>query len=271
MICVVERDLPRPIAYMSSLLLLAGVVAMVWAAMRPVESEPEEVPVSNVKVVIDAGHGGEDGGTVKYGLLEKDITLDLALRMERALAARGLASVMTRRADVKISLSDRVAIAKQHPGAIFVSIHANRFASERVRGAEVYVTTPTEPVVLRLEPADKGRPYRDGRSAELGRRILEKIAAAVEMPIRDVREARFVVTREVPAPAVLLECGYLSNPADAYLLSRAENRQKMAEAVAQACAEYLADVIVNRLLGCTAWTPEDAQSPVSLDSPDEAP
>ncbi len=236
----VESILPKPVTYLTAALLVAGVVAMFWAAMRkPTVEHP--LGDAHPLVIIDAGHGGKDGGTVVFGMVEKDITLDLAKRVEKALLARGVKVLMTRRDDSTLSLADRVAIARSHPGALFVSLHVNRFGSPSVRGAEAYVSTPEQPVTLRLEPGDKGRPYRDGRSAELGQRLLDEITTT-DMPVRDVRESRLFVTREVPSPSVLLECGYLSNPQDALMLSKAEGRKQIAEAVAAACDRYLREV-----------------------------
>lgn len=226
---------------------------MVWAALRETKDVvgfSDTAPV----VVVDAGHGGEDGGTPVFGLLEKDITLDLALKLERELVRRGVRVEMTRRDDSTLSLADRVAIARRHPGAVFLSLHVNRFASPKVRGAEVYISTPEAPVTLRLEPGDKGRPYRDGRSAELGRRILEEIGRTSVVPTRDVKESRLYVTREAPSPSVLVEAGYLSNPADALTLSKAEGRKEIARAIATACDRYFREARENRLLGWAPWS-----------------
>lgn len=230
---------------------------MFWAAFR---EQPETVAYSEAAplVIVDAGHGGQDGGTVVFGVREKDITLDLALRLERALIQRGIRVEMTRRDDSTISLADRVALAHRNPGAVFLSLHVNRFASPKVRGAEVYITTPEAPVTLRLEPGDKGRPYRDGRSAELGRRILEEIGIGTGLPTRDTRESRLYVTREAPSPSVLVECGYLSNPADALVLSKVEGRKKLAQAIATACDRFFRESRENRLLGWSPATPGSA-------------
>ena len=258
----VDRILPHPVSYLTALLLVAGVVAMLWAAFR---ETPEKIDISPSAplVILDAGHGGEDGGTVVFGVLEKHITLDLALKLERELVKRGVRVEMTRRDDSTLSLADRVAFARRHPGAAFVSLHVNRFASPRVRGAEVYISTPESPVTLRLEPGDKGRPYRDGRSAELGRRILEEMGISTSIPVRDVKESRLYVTREAPSPSVLIECGYLSNPADALVLSKAEGRREIARAIATACDRYFRESRENRLLGWSPWSG-------SVDVPDVA-
>ena len=257
-----DRILPRPVAYLTALLLGVGVIAMLWAAFR---DRPEEVGLSEAApmVIVDAGHGGEDGGTVVFGIKEKDIVLDTALRLERELLKRGVRVEMTRRDDSTLSLAGRVALARRHPGAAFVSIHLNRFASPKVRGAEVYIATPEVPVTLRLEPGDKGRPYRDGRSAELGRRILEEIGLGTSIPTRDVRESRMYVAREAPAPSVLIECGYLSNPADAMILSKAEGRTAMAKAIATACDRFFRETRDNRLLGWSPWSTQTASPEIA--------
>jgi N-acetylmuramoyl-L-alanine amidase len=231
------------------LALAAGIGGMVWQLKRPAARVEAGPPV-----VIDAGHGGGDGGTQVFGLVEKELTLDLALRLAAALEARGVPVVLTRRNDANLPLEDRVAIAVAHPGAVFLSLHFNRFESPTVRGVEAYVSSPDEAVEVRLEPGDAPRQYRDRRSAELGARLAEAAAAAVGMPSRGVREAGFHVTRHAPAPAVLLECGFLSNPEDARLAAKPAYRQKMAEALAEALAAYAAERRRNRLLGFAQWS-----------------
>ena len=257
-----DRILPRPVTYLTALLLGAGVIAMFWAALR---ESPDEVGLSSAAplVIVDAGHGGEDGGTVVFGIREKDITLDVALKLERELLKRGVRVEMTRRDDSTISLADRVALAHRHPGAVFISVHVNRFASPKVRGAEVYISTPESPVTLRLEPGDRGRPYRDGRAAELGRRILEEIGISTGVPVRDVKESRLYVTREAPSPSVLVECGYLSNPSDAMILAKAEGRREIARAIATACDRYFRETRENRLLGWSPWSGNPPPSEVA--------
>ena len=248
-----DRILPRPVAFLTALLLGAGVLAMFWAAFRETR---DEVGLSDAApiVIVDAGHGGDDGGTVVFGIREKDITLDLALKLERELLKRGVRVEMTRRDDSSVSLADRVALARRHPGAVFVSLHVNRFASPKVRGAEVFISTPESPVTLKLEPGDRGRPYRDGRAAELGRRILEEIGFSTGVPVRDVKESRLYVTREAPSPSVLVECGYLSNPSDAMILAKAEGRRELARAIATASDRYFRETRENRLLGWSPWS-----------------
>ena len=270
MLAAVDQILPRPVAYLTGLLLLAGIAAMFWAAFRPPAGE-EILPEATPLVVVDAGHGGIDGGTTIYGVLEKEIVLDIALKVENALLARGVKVVMTRRSDVGLSLAERAAIARKHPGALFVSLHVNRFQSPRVRGAEAYYTNPIVPVSLRLEPGDKARPYRDERSKQLAERILAEIEQRAGIPVRGARPSQMYVTKEIPAPSVLIECGYLSNPHDARMLSRAEDRKNLADAIATACDRYLRDARENRLLGCLPWSgPVTAEDPVVV-GPEQEP
>src|SRR3954466_9237483 len=90
-------------------------------------------------VVIDAGHGGQDSGTVKAGMVEKDLTLDVARRVERLLQQRGLITVLTRADDTYVSLQDRANIGNNQPESVFVSIHfddAGRSAAKSANGIE---------------------------------------------------------------------------------------------------------------------------------------
>lgn len=259
-----ERTFPKLVSWLLVLAILAGVVGMVASLPRGdgggggVEAGPvrKTGPGVGALVVLDAGHGGGDGGTVVFGLVEKDLTLDLARRTARELEKRGVRVAMTRDADRTVSLADRVALAEEHPGALFVSLHYNRFRRPGVAGVEAYVTSPKKPVQRALAAGEPARPYEDRRSRSLAERVVEEVARGMEMRSRGVREARFHVIRHAPPPAVLLECGYLSNPQDAYKAARAEGRQRLAELLAQSLADYLVESSENRLLGLAPWSGE---------------
>ena len=257
-----DRAFPRPVA-----ILFAAVVAVAIIAMfRSLPTGGDGGPRTATVVVVDAGHGGEDGGTVVFGLREKDLTLDLAHRLARALEVRGLRPVLTRTDDSTVPLEERVAAARANPGAVFVSLHCNRFGTPSVGGVEAYVASPSAPVEIKLEPGDAPRAYRDHRSHELAQRIVESAATAAGMTSRGVRESSFLVVRQAPPPAVIIECGYLSNPRDALLVAKAEVRTQLAEAIAREVDAYCQERRTNRLLGLSAWSgviaPKDLPVPI---------
>lgn len=194
-------------------------------------------------IVLDAGHGGSDTGTRSLQPVanEKQYTLDWALRLRELLEARGWKVVMTRTVDTDVSLMDRVIIADRAHAALFLSLHFNSAGTNRqLAGIETYCLTPTG------MPSHLVRDYGDDLrqtfpnnaydeenlmlAARLHRSLLQHTGAAD----RGLRRARFMgVLRGQNRPAVLIEAGYLSNPAEARKIAAPDYRQLLAEAVAK--------------------------------------
>jgi len=162
-------------------------------------------------VVIDAGHGGKDGGSVWNGLVEKKLCLDVAKRVETALKSKGLKTVMTRRSDTFVELGQRARIANRVPSSIFVSIHFNGSRKTIISGGEVY--------------------YRSTRGKLLASAISRSIKSRVSGGTRGIFYAGYKVLRETQMPAVLVECGYLSNKREALRCADPAHRQKLADAI----------------------------------------
>ena len=162
-------------------------------------------------VVIDAGHGGKDGGSVWNGLVEKKLCLDVAKRVETGLKAHNLKTVMTRRGDVFVELEQRARIANRVPSSIFVSIHFNGSRKTIISGGEAY--------------------YRSPRGKILDAAISRSIKSSVTGGTRGVFFADYKVLRETEMPAVLVECGYLSNKREALRCADPTHRQKLADAI----------------------------------------
>ncbi len=166
-------------------------------------------------VVIDAGHGGHDrGGIPGQRASEKAATLDVAQRLQMNLRAAGLRTVMTRSDDVFVSLPNRVAIANAQRNAIFVSIHFNSAKRSGAGGFETY--------------------YYTRQSAALAARLYSRLVRAWPGENRGVKRRGFYVIRKTRIPAALCECGFLTNPHEAALISRPETRQRIADLLAQA-------------------------------------
>ena len=151
-------------------------------------------------VVVDAGHGGKDSGTYRRsGPPEKMVALDVAQRLERKLRESQLKTVMTRSSDVFIPLDERVNIENSQKDAIFVSIHFNDSRKRGIRGFETYYHSPV--------------------ASELANRIQTKLMTIPNSSNRGVRTADFRVLRMANYPAVLVECGFLSNRSGATTLA----------------------------------------------------
>src|SRR5881628_546513 len=166
-----------------------------------------------ITVVIDAGHGGHDrGGIPGQSVAEKEMTLDVAQRLRNVLAASGYRVVMTRDSDVFVPLPTRVAIANSYRNAIFVCIHFNSTQRRGAAGIETYFYS------------------RD--SLPLASAIHSYVVGGAPSSNRGVRRRGFYVLRKTNIPAVLVECGFLTNPTEAAYARSASYRQKLAEEIA---------------------------------------
>lgn len=166
-------------------------------------------------VVIDAGHGGHDrGGVPGQRIGEKNLTLDVAQRLRALLRADGLRVVMTRSSDTFIPLQQRVNIANAQHNAIFLSIHFNSAKRVGACGFETY--------------------YYSRSSQSLARQVQAKLLKFCNSEDRGVKSRGYFVLRKTRIPAVLAECGFLTNPAEGGRALRPGHRQRLAEALAAA-------------------------------------
>jgi N-acetylmuramoyl-L-alanine amidase len=169
-------------------------------------------------VVVDAGHGGKDSGAYRrYGPPEKIVTLDVAQRLERKLRESQVNTVMTRTSDVFIPLNDRVATENAQKNAIFVSIHFNDSRRRGIHGFETY--------------------YHSSTSFELANLIQTKLMTIPHSANRGIHTANFRVLRLATCPAVLVECGFLSNRAEGNQTRDSEYRELLADRIAEAIVE----------------------------------
>jgi len=205
---------------------------------------PLALPPANPVIVIDPGHGGANVGThsILDGRFEKEFTLDWALRLAPLLAQEGWQVFLTRTNDVDDSLSNRVAFAEAHHADLFISLHFNSLAPDKIpAGIETYCLTPTGmPSTLTRGFGDywsENFPNNafDARNLQFAVRLQGALLRATGMEDRGVCRARFIgVLHGQHRPALLIEAGFLSNPGDARQIETPEFRQKLAQAVADA-------------------------------------
>jgi N-acetylmuramoyl-L-alanine amidase len=217
------------------------------------------------RIVIDAGHGGHDTGTIgPTGLMEKDLCLDVALRLGKIIQQKlpGADIVYTRSDDTFIPLEDRTRIANETKADLFISIHANSSPDHGARGIETYYLNlkgspdamavaarenavsqegihDLEDIVkkiARTEKIDESKELAEDVQDSLSKRI-QKTAKPVKN--RGVRQAPFVVLIGADMPSILTEISFLSNPSDEQLLKKPEYRQHVAEGLYQGVSEYL--------------------------------
>ena len=169
-------------------------------------------------VVIDAGHGGFDRGGIRQNIIpEKDVALDVALRLQKSLRSAGLKTVMTRADDRFVTLDRRVAVANAERNAIFMCIHFNSALRASARGIETFYKAPSE--------------------ASLAGRIQSNLMRTTPGVNRGIKRASFYVLSRTKVRAVLAECGFLTNPEDAALAKSAGYRQKLAEQISRGIVE----------------------------------
>lgn len=236
--------------------LLIGLIGLLGFLMptttfagSPAEASPEHfIPPLKKKikipiVIIDAGHGGDDYGTTSdLGILEKDVTLDVAHRTEKYLKQMGFEVRMTRTEDKFIRLSDRVRFSENHQGDLFLSIHANAAPNKKATGFETFFHSPNKEAkgiekygglftYLSLSSKQK-------KSLKLAKLVQSELSKATQAENRGIKMAKFHVLRNSSVPAVLVEAGFLSNEGEAKLLNTSDYRNKIARALAQSVRRY---------------------------------
>jgi N-acetylmuramoyl-L-alanine amidase len=223
-------------------------------------------PLAVRKVVLDPGHGGRSLGTrTPQGLVEKELTLDIAQRLRHLLERDSFQVVMTRDGDREISLEQRGRLANGSGADIFVSIHVNWIENRRSRGVETYYLGPTDDPYLtslaRDENRDSGYSMADmrllldriyaGVRQDKSRRLAETVQGALfrslgsvspEIENRGVKAAPFIVLLTTEMPAILAEVSSLSNEEEARLLTKPLYRQYIAAALAQGIRAYAESV-----------------------------
>lgn len=193
-------------------------------------------------VIIDAGHGGQDSGAIRDGVLEKDLTLDVARRLEQLLRATGLRTVLTRSGDESVSLAERAALANEQRDCVFVSIHFDEGGRAAATGVNTYYAARQAPKsgipswVPFLEAASEAATNPDSQSlAGFVQQALVTRTGAVD---RGIRTQQFYVIANVRHPAVLVEGGFLTNQDDLGRLKREDYRQELAAAISDGINEY---------------------------------
>ncbi|HKS82861.1 MAG TPA: N-acetylmuramoyl-L-alanine amidase [Candidatus Acidoferrales bacterium] len=217
------------------------------------------------RIVIDPGHGGHDTGTIgPHGLMEKDLCLDVALRLGRLIEQKlpGAEVIYTRKDDTFIPLEERTIIANEAKADLFISIHANSSPDHAARGVETYylnfATSPDAMEVATRENALSQEPVHDlqdlikkiarndkiEESKELANDIQNALSQRLQLVShsernRGVKKAPFIVLIGANMPSVLSEISFVSNPSDEKLLRKADQRQRIADGLYRGISTYL--------------------------------
>jgi len=225
-----------------SLMVASFVWWQILSIPRPASSmRRTAAPNPFTLVVLDPGHGGQDSGAICGAIFEKDLTLDIAQRVDRLLQAQGLATLMTRVGDSYVSLQDRAAVTNRARDCIFVSIHFNE-SKKTASGVETYYAEHQVAPAPRLV---SWIPFFQGPAAEsptlasqsLARFIQEAMIARTKAANRGTKAEQFFVIANVDVPAVLVEAGFLNKEELAKVESN-DYRDQMAAAISEGILRY---------------------------------
>jgi len=195
-------------------------------------------------VVLDPGHGGKSKGAVGVGgIPEKLVVLDIAKRTRRKLQAAGISSKLTRRGDYRLGLQTRVERAAKWDASLFVSIHANYAANRAAVGVETFV--PASSVFPSTSGGSPGKPIKNPvdhvENSRLAMAVHREILDHTDATDRGIKRARFTVIRRAPYPALLVECGFLSNAKEEKRLLDKNYRDRIAQGISDGITRYLTE------------------------------
>ncbi|MCL2313656.1 MAG: N-acetylmuramoyl-L-alanine amidase, partial [Proteobacteria bacterium] len=214
------------------------------------------------RIVIDAGHGGQDSGAVgPSGLLEKDVTLDIALKLSQKLRASGYEVFLTRSDDRFIRLEDRTHFANKVKGDVFISIHCNASPNKKAHGIETYtLNVSSDRYAIRLAArenasagkgigelqfilADLATKANTVESGQLARSVQSSLVTTLSKKYKEThglghREALFFVLLGAKMPAILVEVSFLSNPQEEKLLANGQYRGYVADGIHEGIKKF---------------------------------
>lgn len=185
------------------------------------EEEPLDEP-KEPTVVVDAGHGGNDGGTYSGKIIEKDITLAVAKKMQKLLEEQDINVIMTRETDEYMDLEERTQVSNENDADLFISVHCNYYeGGSEVKGIECYYAEDDE------------------ISKEVAEVIMKNIDEISGLRNRGAKEEDYFVTEFNDAPAVLVEMGFLSNPTECKNLADSDYQQSLAKELVEGILQSL--------------------------------
>jgi len=198
---------------------------------------PKTIPARDIRtVMIDAGHGGNDHGAEKNGVMEKNINLSVARRLGAMLVKRGYRVIYTRSADVPLTLKQRCEGAKNFNPSLFVSIHCNSASDASVNGIEVFIANPAGKPSFGTGTLGKDCPSTkyNTTNALWAYHTQKALIGATGAIDRGIKRKQYYVVRETPAPALLVEIGFVSNDAERTRITQGAYQDKVAVALCSA-------------------------------------
>lgn len=207
---------------------------------------PEKNETNSViqTICLDPGHGGRDSGKVDGRMQEKRYTLLLAAEVEKLLKQSGFRVISTRyREDDFLELDRRPQLANEKGADLFISLHYNAAANRNVEGSEVYCLTPAGTSSSNGEPGDSPAPSypaqaQNGKNVLLAYQIQKSLIQNLKVEDRGVKRSQFMVLLNPKCPAVLIEAGFMTNPAESKRIYDSEYRKRMAQAIVDGILAY---------------------------------
>jgi N-acetylmuramoyl-L-alanine amidase len=232
------------LAWSGVLLMVASLIW--WQSTSPRQAAPILAPANHEPfsvVVIDAGHGGQDSGAIVGEIVEKDLTLDIAQRVDHLLQGQGMATVMTRIGDNYASLAERAALTNRVLDCIMVSIHFNEGNKSASSGIETYYAdhqiTSGTPLVSWLPFLQRTAVQLPNvESQNLAGCVQEALVAHTQAINRGTKAQQFFVIANVRHPAILVEGGFLSNKEETAKLNNPDYREQIAGAISEGIFRY---------------------------------
>lgn len=189
----------------------------------PITSGADNVP--EFCVVIDAGHGGSDGGTVNGKTIEKDINLSVALKLKDILEDNNIEVVLTRSSDEDMSLEQRTSVANAANADFFISLHCNYYEDDaQIAGLECYYSSPD---------ATESKAYAES--------IINAASSSDDIITREAKAEHYYVVKNTTMPAVLVEMGFLSNHSECQKLAREDYQEILAQKIAEGILQELSN------------------------------
>ncbi len=192
-------------------------------------------------IMLDPGHGGQDNGAAGVKYLEKDLTLQMAQKLKAVLQSCGYNVYLTRDRDRYLTLDERAARCRSVGADLFISIHCNAAGKKSITGIETYCLTPEgAPSTADKKPkktAERGNQF-NRNNYFLAYMIQANLLRATGAADRGVRHARFVVLKDAPCPAALVETGFMSNPNEEFSLARKEYQDRIVKGIADGINAY---------------------------------
>lgn len=234
---------PRHALPSVGLVVLGGCLTFIITPDDPDAVGPQSVPKRNEfpLVILDPGHGGRDEGTKWRGVCERELTLDLALRVEKLLKIAGFRTMLTRHDDTYVSLEERAHLANSQRDCVFVSLHFNSENSGTGNGIDTYYAKEKVPPGndwAWVGLFNKPDPISGDTSETLAASIQTSLVSRTEAKNRGIHPSNFSVVRHTRCPAVLIEGGFISNAFEAQLLSTEAYRDLLAQGIVEGLLRY---------------------------------